>query len=924
MSKLGRRLTLVVGMVFASGAMAVSADAASYSNAVLGDGVGVYYRLDETASQVQVVDSSTTSATQRHNGTYASGTRGLAGAITDGDTAVGAPNFAASFSNESEHSVEFWIKDVPTGTNRLITHGVDYLSAQGTVPNGWQLYTYLDQGNRKLGIYLTGQNFELPCAPPSGSAWQMYDITWTSSTVNCYVDGALGGSVTAPQAVVGAPTATAPQFTVNTPATFDEVALYPSTLSAAQVAAHYHAGLQPFMVTGPAITGTVKDTYQLTNTGGTWRGAGIAYTYAWQRCSTTSATSCSAIAGQTTTTYDLTAGDIGSYLRATVTAVNSHATIGPVGTTIVGPVTAAAPRNLRAPSLIGFEYKDASLQIDRGDWAGTAPLGYGYQWERCDSTGTTCFPVAGATSASYTPVGEDLGSRLRALVTVTNTAGTVALRTPITGVILDMPTIYGDGSPCGFRYLCPHAGSGIGPERVDAISCTASVTVCRTVDVLRSLADACWNDAAQCAPNLPTTVSGTTLSGGSGPSVDCVAVASCAAAAALTSRANLCATGGGCAESNPQLPFALNCGSTEACDALQTAELIINSCTRALSNEYARCETNGFLDYGDTTTDEVVIPPDAEDDSATKGDLTGTLGTGPATVTGTSRYSTTSKTVLAVPDSGVEYPLSTRSTVNTGNTGIATDGGSGDDALGQCGTTNPYPNSPKRFYLAKRRAVNRTYEDNQGSRQATWLFWKFNRSATERNPDNGTFVNNDKTFLGCIHGGVSPSGGTAYRADAAFEGMTIQAYEWVDRGDGREKSPIYHYPYLGDDAKWPTADDFYGNRVSTTKTIGGTIGAGNPAFNAQVSLSSSETTYSASRYSGNYGYHSRLRSGRFEELKANAAYSSWIAQDRGSSHHEGTTLLAAWTMHQGNPNPDGVYATTGYICGLAVNCGHIQ
>jgi hypothetical protein len=288
---------------------------------VLADGVGVYYRLNEAANAVSAVDTSTTGATNRHNATYVGGTKGQAGATTDGDSAVKNPNLAASFSNENEHSVEFWIRDAATDDiGNLITHG----NLTGTT-DGWQLYRFRDLDNVvRLAIVLKDQDVVLPCAAPSGTTWQMYVITWSGSTVTCYLNGTSAGSVTTLRTIVGAPTAAAPQFTVQTPAVLDEVALYSATLSAARVRAHYDAGLIPFLLAAPSVSGNPIPGERLSSSQGSWRGDSISYAVQWQRCA---GSACSAISGATAPDYSVTTDDIGSTLRTVVTATNGHGSV---------------------------------------------------------------------------------------------------------------------------------------------------------------------------------------------------------------------------------------------------------------------------------------------------------------------------------------------------------------------------------------------------------------------------------------------------------------------------------------------------------------------------------------------------------------------------------------------------------------------
>jgi len=71
----------------------------------------------------------------------------------------------------------------------------------------------------------------------------------------------------------------------------------------------------------PAITGTAASGQTLTASTGGWTGtAPIAYAYQWQRCASTGV--CSNIPGATTSTYGVTAADVGYQLQVVVSASN--------------------------------------------------------------------------------------------------------------------------------------------------------------------------------------------------------------------------------------------------------------------------------------------------------------------------------------------------------------------------------------------------------------------------------------------------------------------------------------------------------------------------------------------------------------------------------------------------------------------------
>ncbi len=80
----------------------------------------------------------------------------------------------------------------------------------------------------------------------------------------------------------------------------------------------------PRNTTLPSISGPARVGRTLKLSNGSWSGSQpMTFAYQWLRCSTTSISSCVAIAGATANTYVPTTADVGFRLRATVTATNA-------------------------------------------------------------------------------------------------------------------------------------------------------------------------------------------------------------------------------------------------------------------------------------------------------------------------------------------------------------------------------------------------------------------------------------------------------------------------------------------------------------------------------------------------------------------------------------------------------------------------
>jgi hypothetical protein len=85
-----------------------------------------------------------------------------------------------------------------------------------------------------------------------------------------------------------------------------------------------------------------------------------------------------------------------------------------------GGSTPDTPANLSAPRISSTPTVGRSLTASPGSWT-KSPGALVYQWETCSSS--RCTDIPGATSASYTPVGGDLGHRLAVAVYAANSYG---------------------------------------------------------------------------------------------------------------------------------------------------------------------------------------------------------------------------------------------------------------------------------------------------------------------------------------------------------------------------------------------------------------------------------------------------------------------------------------------------------------------
>jgi hypothetical protein len=109
----------------------------------------------------------------------------------------------------------------------------------------------------------------------------------------------------------------------------------------------------------------------------------------------------------------------------------------------------AAPKNTKEPSIIYVHPIKVGtiLNADKGDWTGTAPISYAYQWLRCNDNGEGCGKITNATGTTYTVVNADERKTLRLDVTASNADGKATARANATAVVPAKPGVPVEVSP---------------------------------------------------------------------------------------------------------------------------------------------------------------------------------------------------------------------------------------------------------------------------------------------------------------------------------------------------------------------------------------------------------------------------------------------------------------------------------------------
>lgn len=225
----------------------------------------------------------------------------------------------------------------------------------------------------------------------------------------------------------------------------------------------------PTNITEPRISGTPLVGRTLTATQGTWSGSPTSFSFRWVRCPASggnpTGSDCTAIAGATTQSYEVSERDVGRRLRVRVTATNADGS-----TTVASNPTevvraANQPTNTSPPTISGSPVVGSTLTANPGRWTGTN-LSFSYSWRRCDADGGSCAAISGAEEKTYVLKPVDTGNTLRIRVTARNQDGSGTATSAPTAVVRAGAPPAGNGCP-----------GGSGPISVDQLSPPARLLI---------------------------------------------------------------------------------------------------------------------------------------------------------------------------------------------------------------------------------------------------------------------------------------------------------------------------------------------------------------------------------------------------------------------------------------------------------------
>ena len=182
----------------------------------------------------------------------------------------------------------------------------------------------------------------------------------------------------------------------------------------------------------PVISGSAQDGQLLQSSPGVWKGTPpFSYEYEWESCLKSR---CTTIPGASQPTYRATTSEIGEKLRSIVTARNATG-VASSRSAATAKVSAGPPVNLTAPAITGEPIVGQQLTAGTGDWAGTPPFSYSYEWQSCSELTGECSEIAGATEPTYTVGPLEVADGFRVLVKASNTEGSATATSAETGIV---------------------------------------------------------------------------------------------------------------------------------------------------------------------------------------------------------------------------------------------------------------------------------------------------------------------------------------------------------------------------------------------------------------------------------------------------------------------------------------------------------
>ena len=197
--------------------------------------------------------------------------------------------------------------------------------------------------------------------------------------------------------------------------------------------------IAPVNTSAPIINGTMQVNETLSASRGTWASSPTSYAYQWKRANSASGMY-SNIDGENSSSYTVTADDLGKFFRVAVTATNNIGASIPMVSASRGPIIDVIAVNLTLPTVSGTAKNAETLTATTGTWE-NRPTSYAYQWKRATTATGTYAAISGETDRTYVLTDSDVDKYIKVSVTAINSGGSSAIVTSTTaiGPIADLP-----------------------------------------------------------------------------------------------------------------------------------------------------------------------------------------------------------------------------------------------------------------------------------------------------------------------------------------------------------------------------------------------------------------------------------------------------------------------------------------------------
>jgi hypothetical protein len=336
-----------------------AANAASYPETILADGPTAYYRLEDPADSVDIIDSSSTgnyigSVYMDDLASYPKFQQPGIGSNSvsfhlytpEGGTLqrshIEIP-YNPDLNPAGPFTIECWVRPTSVGTDYRCPVG--NFGGWGTTPyQGWHFYQTPGVGATATWIWVQkGGNIWIGSIPVTKNQWDYLAATYDGTTINFYVNGKLSGSTTDTSPAINSSQPLTiggnPAGNWNFDGNVDEVAFYSTALTTNQLQTHYEVGLTNFY-SGPIAAYVSSQPEPATSYAGRKAtfvvGAdGTApLSYQWYKGS-------NPIQGETTDTLSFIAdyADNGATYKVVVTNLYGQATSDPAALTVLTDLT---------------------------------------------------------------------------------------------------------------------------------------------------------------------------------------------------------------------------------------------------------------------------------------------------------------------------------------------------------------------------------------------------------------------------------------------------------------------------------------------------------------------------------------------------------------------------------------------------------